>query len=45
MLGEILSKAPSVKWEDIAGLTTAKQALMEAVILPSLRPDLFQVGS
>ncbi|PNH11007.1 Spastin [Tetrabaena socialis] len=39
---EILDQAPSVKWDDIAGLVLAKQALTEAVILPALRPDLFQ---
>lgn len=42
ILGEVLTTSPSVKWEEIAGLGAAKQALMEAVILPSLRPDLFQ---
>ena len=31
-----------VKWQDIAGLEVAKQALTEAVILPSIRLDLFQ---
>ncbi|KAG2499592.1 hypothetical protein HYH03_002533 [Edaphochlamys debaryana] len=40
--GEILDRSPGVKWDDIAGLTTAKAALTEAVILPTLRPDLFQ---
>ncbi len=42
VLGEVLDRAPSVRWDDIAGLDTAKQALTEAVILPALRPDLFQ---
>jgi ATP-dependent 26S proteasome regulatory subunit len=31
----------SVRWEDIAGLEGAKQALYEAAILPTKRPDLF----
>ena len=30
------------KWNEIAGLEKAKQTLQEAVILPALRPDLFQ---
>ena len=32
--GEILDRAPAVKFDDIADLATAKQALQEAVILP-----------
>ncbi|GIL48206.1 hypothetical protein Vafri_4890 [Volvox africanus] len=42
VMGEILDRSPAVKWDDIAGLVTAKAALTEAVILPALRPDLFQ---
>ncbi|KAG2441613.1 hypothetical protein HXX76_003233 [Chlamydomonas incerta] len=42
VLGEVLDRTPAVRWGDIAGLETAKAALSEAVILPSLRPDLFQ---
>ncbi|GFR46334.1 hypothetical protein Agub_g7903, partial [Astrephomene gubernaculifera] len=42
IMGEILDRSPSVKWDDVAGLATAKKALTEAVILPALRPDLFQ---
>ena len=32
---------PNVKWSDIAGLETAKEALKEAVILPIKFPQLF----
>ncbi|XP_075518488.1 uncharacterized protein LOC142552639 isoform X2 [Primulina tabacum] len=37
----IVEQGPSVKWEDIAGLEMAKQALLEMVILPTKRRDLF----
>ncbi|CCH42646.1 vacuolar protein-sorting-associated protein 4 [Wickerhamomyces ciferrii] len=37
----ILSEKPNVKWEDIAGLELAKEALKEAVILPVRFPHLF----
>ncbi len=41
ILSEMLDSSPGVRWEDIAGLSFAKQTLQEAVILPNLRPDLF----
>jgi len=37
----ILSEKPNVRWEDIAGLDAAKEALKEAVILPIKFPHLF----
>eukprot|EP00268_Persea_americana_P005209 TRINITY_DN1174_c0_g3_i7.p1 TRINITY_DN1174_c0_g3~~TRINITY_DN1174_c0_g3_i7.p1 ORF type:complete len:321 (-),score=53.87 TRINITY_DN1174_c0_g3_i7:959-1921(-) len=37
----IVDRSPSVKWEDVAGLDKAKQALLEMVILPTKRRDLF----
>ncbi|XP_042050389.1 spastin-like [Salvia splendens] len=37
----IVDRSPSVKWDDIAGLEMAKQALTEMVILPTKRKDLF----
>ncbi|KAL5166890.1 Spastin [Glycine soja] len=40
----IVDRSPSVRWEDCgnaAGLEKAKQALMEMVILPTKRRDLF----
>lgn len=42
ILNEIMDTGPTVKFEDIAGLKEAKVSLHEIVILPSLRPDLFQ---
>ncbi|KAL2649329.1 hypothetical protein R1flu_017457 [Riccia fluitans] len=39
---EVVDRTPAVKWTDIAGLAKAKLALMEMVILPSIRKDLFQ---
>ena len=32
---------PNVKWDDVAGLEMAKEALKEAVILPIKFPHLF----
>ncbi|KAE9964192.1 Vacuolar protein sorting-associated protein 4 [Venturia inaequalis] len=40
--GAILSDKPNIKWEDVAGLEQAKEALKEAVILPIKFPHLFQ---
>lgn len=37
----ILQDKPNVKWEDVAGLEGAKEALKEAVILPIKFPHLF----
>ena len=39
--GAILQEKPNVRWEDIAGLEAAKEALKEAVILPIKFPHLF----
>lgn len=41
LAGAILSEKPNVKWDDIAGLESAKEALKEAVILPVKFPQLF----
>lgn len=41
MMEELVDRSPGVRWDDIAGLSFAKQTLQEAVILPNLRPDLF----
>ncbi len=35
---------PNVKWDDIANLEEAKRAIMEAIVYPVKRPDLFPLG-
>lgn len=40
---EVLVDKPDVKWDDVVGLGRAKQALQEAVVLPTIRSDLFRV--
>eukprot|EP01029_Cantina_marsupialis_P024909 TRINITY_DN651_c0_g1_i1.p1 TRINITY_DN651_c0_g1~~TRINITY_DN651_c0_g1_i1.p1 ORF type:complete len:456 (+),score=207.02 TRINITY_DN651_c0_g1_i1:75-1442(+) len=37
----IVATKPNVKWDDVAGLEGAKEALKEAVILPTQFPQLF----
>ena len=39
--GAIVMEKPDVKWDDVAGLETAKGLLKEAVILPIRFPQLF----
>lgn len=38
----ILRERPNVRWEDIADLENAKRALMETIVWPMIRPDLFR---
>lgn len=40
-VGAIVKEKPNVKWDDVAGLYAAKEALKEAVILPIKFPQLF----
>lgn len=41
LLDAIVSEKPNIKWNDIAGLNNAKEALKETVILPLKFPHLF----
>lgn len=41
ILDEVVENGPSVSWDDIGGLEDVKSSLYEAIILPSLRPELF----
>ncbi|KAK5580047.1 hypothetical protein RB653_000060 [Dictyostelium firmibasis] len=41
IMNEIMDRKNPVKWDDVVGLDKVKQSLMESVILPNLRPDVF----
>ena len=41
IVDELLMTPPTTRWDDIVGLSDAKEALKETVILPTLRPDIF----
>lgn len=38
----ILDSNPNIKWEDIKGLSDVKKVLNETIVLPTMRPDIFQ---
>ncbi|CAD5122111.1 DgyrCDS10561 [Dimorphilus gyrociliatus] len=41
IMSEIVDKSAPIRWEDIAGLEFAKKTIMEVIVYPMLRPDLF----
>lgn len=41
LLAAVVTETPNVRWGDVAGLTGAKEALKEAVILPKKFPGMF----
>ena len=41
ILETIIDQGPGVKWEDIQGLKQVKTALVENIIYPLMRPDVF----
>lgn len=42
LAGAIMKEKPNVRWDDVAGLLQAKEALKEAVIMPIKFPQLFK---
>lgn len=40
----VLIEKPSVKFEDVIGLDAAKQAIIDSIVYPTKRPDLFPLG-
>ncbi|CAJ1922429.1 unnamed protein product [Cylindrotheca closterium] len=41
LAGAVVSEKPNVRWEDVAGLESAKESLKETVIMPVKFPQLF----
>lgn len=41
LAGAVVMEKPNIRWNDVAGLEGAKEALKEAVILPIKFPHLF----
>lgn len=41
IMNDMLDRSPGVDWDDIAGLHFAKRCVMEAVVWPMKRPDIF----
>jgi len=42
LAGAVLVERPDITWDDIGGLYEAKRLLMEAVVWPLMRPELFK---
>jgi len=40
----IIRELPNVHWNEIVGLEEAKRAIRQAIVYPSLRPNLFPLG-
>lgn len=41
LMGDIITEAPDISFQDVTGLMNVKLALYENVILPQLKPELF----
>ena len=42
LAGAVIVERPEITWDDIGGLDGAKELLMEAVVWPLLKPELFK---
>ena len=42
LAGAVLIERPEISWEDVGGLSEAKELLKEAVVWPMLKPELFK---
>ncbi|MEM2187928.1 MAG: ATP-binding protein [Nitrososphaerota archaeon] len=40
----VIQNPPPIKWDDVIGLEQAKKAILESIIYPMKRPDLFPLG-
>ncbi len=40
----VIKEKPNVRWDEVIGLEDAKRALMESIVYPTKRPDLFPLG-
>jgi len=40
----IIKDKPKISWDEVVGLEDAKRALMESIVYPAQRPDLFPLG-
>lgn len=41
-LGEKAIKIPEVKWDDVGGLASAKEDIIQTIMLPQEKPHLFK---
>lgn len=41
LFGEKSVRIPEVKWEDVGGLATAKDDILQTIMLPIEKPHLF----
>jgi len=37
-----VDSSPNIHWDDIKGLADVKKILHETIVLPAIRPDIFQ---
>jgi hypothetical protein len=42
LMSRIITEKPNVKWDDVAGLESAKQELQSAIVMPIKFPELFK---